>query len=333
MSMNKRTRYHVAQDMQTMCALLKIDPKSVLRRAGLPPDYFDHDDRGLLPHQIFALWDAAAEEYRRPDFPVFLGKSLAHGIFGSVVLAFTCSHTVQAGLNRIAIFKPLIGPIQLDIHTDETRLTLSITSTEPQLDLPAVLGAMDLVFFVELIRTTTAEHVVPLSASLPDLPPEAKDIEAHLGIRLTRGRTVSLTISRDDAERRLVTENPNLWAVFETDLKRKLEAQTGSTPTADRLRDALYEMLPSGQSSVEAACQKLHLSKRSLQRHLQREGSSFQKVLDATRSELSLHYLRMDNISIEEISYLLAFRDPNSFYRAFHNWTGMTPAQARSFAE
>ena len=192
---------------------------------------------------------------------------------------------------------------------------------------------MDLVFFVELIRTTTAEHVVPLSASLPDLPPEAKDIETHLGIRLTRGRTVSLTISRDDAERRLVTENPNLWAVFETDLKRKLEAQTGSTPTADRLRDALYEMLPSGQSSVEAACQKLHLSKRSLQRHLQREGSSFQKVLDATRSELSLHYLRMDNISIEEISYLLAFRDPNSFYRAFHNWTGMTPAQARSFAE
>lgn len=332
MMMNKRTRYHVAQDMQTMCALLKIEPKNVLRRAGLPPDYFDHDDRGLLPHQIFALWDAATDEYKKPDLPVFLGKSLAHGIFGSVVLAFTCSHTVQAGLNRIAIFKPLIGPIQLAISTDETRLTLTIKSTEPDLDLPAVLGAMDLVFFVELIRTTTAEHVVPLSASLPLLPPNAKEIEQHLGIRITRGETVSLTISRDDAERRLVTENPNLWAYFETDLKRKLAAQTGKTPTCDRLRDALYEMLPSGQSSVESACQKLHLSKRSLQRHLQSEGSSFQIVLDATRSELSMHYLRMDNISIEEISYLLAFRDPNSFYRAFHNWTGMTPAQARHFA-
>lgn len=315
-----------------MCALLKIEPKNVLRRAGLPPDYFDHDDRGLLPHQIFALWDAATDEYKKPDLAVFLGKSLAHGIFGSVVLAFTCSQSVQAGLNRIAIFKPLIGPIQLAIRTDETRLTLTIKSTEPDLDLPVVLGAMDLVFFVELIRTTTAEHVVPLSASLPLLPPDAKEIEQHLGIRITRGETVSLTISRDDAERRLVTENPNLWAYFETDLKRKLEAQTGKTPTCDRLRDALYEMLPSGQSSVEAACQKLYLSKRSLQRHLQAEGSSFQIVLDATRSELSMHYLRMDNISIEEISYLLAFRDPNSFYRAFHNWTGMTPAQARHFA-
>lgn len=315
-----------------MCALLKIEPKNVLRRAGLPPDYFDHDDRGLLPHQIFALWEAATDEYKKPDLAVFLGKSLAHGIFGSVVLAFTCSQSVQAGLNRIAIFKPLIGPIQLAIRTDETRLTLTIKSTEPDLDLPVVLGAMDLVFFVELIRTTTAEHVVPLSASLPLLPPDTKEIEQHLGIRITRGETVSLTISRDDAERRLVTENPNLWAYFETDLKRKLEAQTGKTPTCDRLRDALYEMLPSGQSSVEAACQKLYLSKRSLQRHLQAEGSSFQIVLDATRSELSMHYLRMDNISIEEISYLLAFRDPNSFYRAFHNWTGMTPAQARHFA-
>ncbi len=145
MMMNKRTRYHVAQDMQTMCALLKIEPKNVLRRAGLPPDYFDHDDRGLLPHQIFALWDAATDEYKKPDLAVFLGKSLAHGIFGSVVLAFTCSQSVQAGLNRIAIFKPLIGPIQLAIRTDETRLTLTIKSTEPDLDLPVVLGAMDLV--------------------------------------------------------------------------------------------------------------------------------------------------------------------------------------------
>jgi AraC-like DNA-binding protein len=25
----------------------------------------------------------------------------------------------------------------------------------------------------------------------------------------------------------------------------------------------------------------------------------------------------------------LAYRDPNSFYRAFQDWTGMTPAQAR----
>ena len=96
-----------------------------------------------------------------------------------------------------------------------------------------------------------------------------------------------------------------------------------------RVKSALLELLPSGHSSVEAVCDRLHVSKRSLQRHLKNESQSFQTILDSTRSELSLHYLSSSDLRIEEISYLLAYRDPNSFYRAFHGWTGMTPTEAR----
>ncbi len=41
-------------------------------------------------------------------------------------------------------------------------------------------------------------------------------------------------------------------------------------------------------------------------------------------------YLSNRDLNTEEISFLLAFRDPNSFYRAFQDWTGMTPLQART---
>jgi AraC-like DNA-binding protein len=71
------------------------------------------------------------------------------------------------------------------------------------------------------------------------------------------------------------------------------------------------------------------MSKRSLQRRLKDEGLTFQAILDDTRADLAMTYLRDQNLSAEEISYLLAYRDPNSFYRAFQDWTGMTPAQAR----
>ena len=81
---------------------------------------------------------------------------------------------------------------------------------------------------------------------------------------------------------------------------------------------------------ADAVCRQMVMSKRSLYRHLAREEVTFQSILDETRTELALHYLRQDDVSVEEISYLLAYSDPNSFYRAFRNWTGMTPLQARA---
>ena len=50
------------------------------------------------------------------------------------------------------------------------------------------------------------------------------------------------------------------------------------------------------------------MSKRSLYRHLSRENVTFQAILDETRTELSLHYLKQRrNHSVDEISYLLAY--------------------------
>jgi AraC-like DNA-binding protein len=66
-----------------------------------------------------------------------------------------------------------------------------------------------------------------------------------------------------------------------------------------------------------------------LQRHLANEATSYQDVLDDTRQELASHYLARSAISPGEISFLIGFRDTNSFLRAFKDWTGMTPSVYR----
>ena len=53
-------------------------------------------------------------------------------------------------------------------------------------------------------------------------------------------------------------------------------------------------------------------------------------MLAATRRELAHHYLGSTTLTAAEISFLLGFADPNSFYRAFRTWTGATPEQART---
>jgi transcriptional regulator GlxA family with amidase domain len=52
-------------------------------------------------------------------------------------------------------------------------------------------------------------------------------------------------------------------------------------------------------------------------------------VQEATREELAKHYLKSSDLTGAEISFLLGFEDPNSFFRSFHTWTGETPEHAR----
>lgn len=75
---------------------------------------------------------------------------------------------------------------------------------------------------------------------------------------------------------------------------------------------------------IEDAAKKLGYSKRSLQRKLQEENTSFQKQLNYTRELLARYYAGTTTMRAEDIAYLLGYQDASSFLRAFSVWTGTT---------
>lgn len=138
-----------------------------------------------------------------------------------------------------------------------------------------------------------------------------------------------MTFSAVDANRPFLTSNEPLWAAFEPELRRRLADLDAPATTAQRVRAALLEALPSGLASMEGIAHKLTLSKRTLQRRIEAEGTSYQQILTETRADLARHYLDNTALSVAEISFLLGFSEPNSFHRAFRTWTGTTPDRAR----
>ena len=122
--------------------------------------------------------------------------------------------------------------------------------------------------------------------------------------------------------------NPELAAHNEAVLRKRLEALQPDT-VARRLRRALEQCLPNGEPSAEALAHGLHLSLRSLQRHLSEEGSSYEQVLAETRHALAVQHLGEADCSISEVAYLLGFADSSSFSRAFKRWSGQSPSQYR----
>lgn len=315
--------------LEYFASLLEISLADVLANTNIPADILENEGRGVTTEQYFEGWAAAMSLSKLPDLPLFVGKTFAENPFMPGCYAFRCSPTVLTGLERLAVFKPLVAPLNLSIIPSGDELRLVKSSPVVGLALPAEFAATEMVFFVETIRNCTEVHIHPARVTLPCRLACHDALEDYFGIKITIGGVSEMRLHKADGARPLVSRNPLQWAVMEPELRRQLNVLTAGQSMAARVCETLSGMLPSGLSNITEAASRLHVSTRSLQRRLSSEGQSYQMVLDDMRRSLALHYLRHTNLNTEEVSYLLAYRDPNSFYRAFQGWTGMTPKAAR----
>jgi AraC-like DNA-binding protein len=98
---------------------------------------------------------------------------------------------------------------------------------------------------------------------------------------------------------------------------------------AAQVRRMLAELLAAGEANADAACRRLKLSRRTLQRRLKAEKTSFQKVLKETRAVLAVNYLRDRRLKALEVAMLLGYSSISSFTTAFKSWYDMPPAKYR----
>ena len=98
---------------------------------------------------------------------------------------------------------------------------------------------------------------------------------------------------------------------------------------AGQLRRKLAELMSYGEANADAACRALKLSRRTLQRRLKAERTSFQKILKEVRAELAINYLRDARLKSLEIAMLLGYSNISTFTTAFKSWYNVPPAEYR----
>ena len=132
-----------------------------------------------------------------------------------------------------------------------------------------------------------------------------------------------------DAQRPFVTRNAELLGMLAPQFEEELKQENGDENFVERVRIAIQQKLTGRRPTIEDIADALHISSRTLQRRLQDEGSSFQRVLEEARHQLARHYLNNSVLELNEAAYLLGYEDANSFVRAFRTWEGIPPARWR----
>jgi AraC-like DNA-binding protein len=121
--------------------------------------------------------------------------------------------------------------------------------------------------------------------------------------------------------------NPRVRAILEAEIERLEEQFPEDLP--HRLRYVLRNLLVSGRGSIAEVAQLFALHRRTLNRRLRAEGTTFKQLADEVRFEIAHQLLRDTKMPLANIAALLDYADAASFSRAFRRWSGSTPGAWR----
>lgn len=332
MTTHTTLKFAISPSWHRLLTQLGLNVGEVLKRADLPADLFARTNAGLSTEAYFRLWQAIEDDCGDPEFPIHILRELNSEAFSPPLFAAYCSPDLNTALSRLRQFKPLVCPMTLDLDINDVATTVTLRFLDTRWEVPESLITLEVGFFVQLARMATRETIVPLGVTAPAALPANPACEAFFGVPPEVGRDITITFKAEDARRPFITENAEMWAFFEPGLRKRLSEINADTGMAERVRSALLELLPVGKGGVDDLAGHLHVSKRTLQRRLSSEGTTVKAILSQVREELARYYITQSDLPYAQISFLLGYEDPNSFFRAFHAWTGDTPESVRSRA-
>ena len=177
-------------------------------------------------------------------------------------------------------------------------------------------------------RPLTCEHI-EIEFSEPEYA-EQYSVLSHNPVRF-RADTNQLRLNHATLNRRNPQHCPSTWAYLLQLCERELEQLTRTRSLRERITQLLGPLLNGGREpDLEEVAARLKLPTWTLRRKLTEEGTQFRAILNDTRRDLAMTYIRDTELAFGEIAYLLGFASAEAFQRAFKGWTGSSPGLYRA---
>ncbi len=306
-----------------------IDFAALARRAGLDPALLAKPNARYPVAAMQRLWSLAATASGDPLFGFRVGECMRPGMLHALGLGIVSSSSVLEALERVERYSGIVS----------TNGRIGIVRREGLVGLetrPGDLSVMPTTHCVDALvvgLTRILEQCAGPSAHPAQVvfmrPREApaETYESILGCPVAfDGDHIAILFDAGRAAAPTLEANAELASEADRIATRYLESLQPDS-TAARVRSLLLQAMPSGEIGQDGIARRLNQSPSTLQRRLRREGTTYQSLLDATRRELAIDYLRQGRHSLADITFLLGFADQSNFTRAFRRWTGRTPRQ------
>ena len=307
-----------------------IEPEPLFRKQNIDParisdPYFRASKRALN-----GVWANAAQLINDQGFGLRSAEFLHPSHMGALGYAWLASTSLRTALIRVSRYVHFIADdIEVDLH--ESDELYSVTVKEQGIP-ERFLWASDssLAILTALCRMNYGAKLHPVSVELQHAAPgdpgnyfgffrcpvrfECEADRIHLAVKVV--------------DKKLPSANPQLAQLSDQVMIQTL-GRLSRERVVPRVKSSIIDLLPSGNVNDEQIAAELSMSTRSLQRKLNKKNTTFKQLLTEVRQELADKYIRNNQLSLTEISFMLGFSEVSSFSRAFKRWTGESPSEYR----
>lgn len=305
------------------------DGQALLQAAGLELSALDDPDARYPMEKTARLWQLAVEATGDANFGLKVASQVSQATFHALGPTLSVSATLGEAFDRIVRYFRLVSDAaELDFRQQGTEyhFTMHVSTGHAKPATEALDAFTSLL--IRSCRSLAGREFAPLRIEFQRPKPANRAefdhlLRAPLLFGMDKNRII---FDAADMEKPLEGANPGLARFFD-EIASKYLARFDQENILARVKVTLIEQLSNGEPDQEEVATSLGMSARSLQRKLAEELTTYSEILDNTRHELALSYLKMPGYTVAEITYLLGFSDTSSFSRAFRRWTGIPPAQ------
>jgi AraC-like DNA-binding protein len=307
------------------------DPAPLFEQAGINLDAVDDPNVRFPTSRLQVLWGLAAAATGNPCIGLAAARLFQPAVLHGLGFAWLASDTLQDALERLVRYSRFINK-GVAFRLEELPGTLELVIHVPDTLLNGIYAGADCGFavYLRMCQLTVGKEILPLHAALQrPVPPCPDEFEALFGPVIEYAAAdYRFGFDKTLASSPLSTAQPELARLNDQTVVDYLARYDRANITM-QVRAKIIEQLHDGVPKQETIADTLNVSLRSLQRRLKAEATSFKKLLEDTREQLAMQYLRESHRSVGEITYLLGFSEPSNFTRAFKRWTGKSPVEYR----
>jgi AraC-like DNA-binding protein len=309
---------------------LGIDADRRMRGVGLDPGVIAAPDTWVSAAAVARLLEISAAESGDPGFALLLAERRRLATLGPLSVVLREEPDLRSALDLLIRYEHVYNQalhLQLDESEGTATLRLWFEFGEPA---PAGQALMlGLAALHGIISECVGPHWRPLAVCFQGrAPSDRSQMHEAFGPALRfEHEFTGLVLRASDLDARNTLADPLMRPHAQRFLDSLVSPRTSST--SDRVRSVMELLLPLGKCSMDQVARTLDVDRRTLHRHLAREGTSFSAILRDTRKALAERHLADDRYSMADVAHLLGFAAPSAFCRWFHQQCGVTPTEWR----